>query len=682
MTELPYGLHWDYAGSISNTNENKMDPMPTTVKPEATKLFKTPIDAVMAMFPLLFWETVTNEINRYAEFKIKKRQDEGKVKRPTLIASHKWFPVELPEVMTFFGLLLYFMLHPQVGKRVRDAWDSPYSNAWTKFMTKSRFLQIVAVLHFNDNNDEAGLENDSLHKIRPLLNILKITLSKYANFGSELSLDEATMANKSSYARFLICFNPMKPTGKFHFKIYMVCCAESNLTLRIKIHTKDNADTDSSENYDEYINKLDNLTLQLCRPFFQSGTTINMDNYYMSTTCAMKLRENGVFCRGTIRGTRKYVPKGIQFNSVESRTLPRGTHRMAVNEEHQMLAVGWVDSKAVYFVSTADTTEMATVTRRIGSTKVNVVAPLAIANYNKFMGGVDRHDRLRSTFSLSKKHHFKKYYIKLMLFLLDIGLTNAWIYYKKCNEEECNKEGSRAAFFQSVAEAMVNRNTKWNAYSAQDVALVAENNEVIVSDIISVPTSNGTCIPAGLDSIPAKIGVKMRVCQVCSYEMRRFKWKSVTVCTTHGVRLCTEMRQIRSDCEPKLHKLDGTPVTDWQWTCQSNDTCWNKFHNFYLPKGLFNNNFSLSSPKKCKFAGVIYTSTLHQLKYEALGVPVKVKIGRNAGVGRIDEKIHMMTGNRHELQYLQQDSDAEEEDESSEDIDDDIGSVDIKEYFM
>jgi hypothetical protein len=94
----------------------------------------------------------------------------------------------------------------------------------------------------------------------------------------------------------------------------------------------------------------------------------------------MKLRENGVFCRGTIQGTRKYVPKGIQFNSVESRTLPRETHRMAVNEEHQMLAVGWIDSKAVYFVSTADTTESVTVSQGIGSTKVNVVAPLAIAN--------------------------------------------------------------------------------------------------------------------------------------------------------------------------------------------------------------------------------------------------------------------------------------------------------------
>ena len=84
------------------------------------------------------------------------------------------------------------------------------------------------------------------------------------------------MANKSSYAWYLICFNPMKPTGKFHFKIYMVCCAESNLTLRIKIHTKDNADREEERNYDDFINKLDNLTLELCHPFFQSGTTINM----------------------------------------------------------------------------------------------------------------------------------------------------------------------------------------------------------------------------------------------------------------------------------------------------------------------------------------------------------------------------------------------------------------------
>jgi hypothetical protein len=88
---------------------------------------------------------------------------------------------------------------------------------------------------------------------------------------------------------------------------------------------------------------------------------------------------------------------------------------------------------------------------------------------------------------------------------------------------------------------------------------------------------------------------------------------------------------------------DGTPVTNWKGTCETIDTCWNKFHDFYLPEGLFNNNFSLASAQKCKFAGVIYTSALHQLKYEALGVPINIKKGNIAGVGRINEKVHIAT---------------------------------------
>jgi hypothetical protein len=123
-----------------------------------------------------------------------------------------------------------------------------------------------------------------------------MTLGKYAIHGSELSLDEATMANKSSYGRSFICFYPSKPRRKFQFKIYMICSAESNLKSYMKIHTKDNADIEKDEQFDEFINKLDSLTLQLCKPFYSSGCTINMDNYYMSTTCAMRLHEKGVFC--------------------------------------------------------------------------------------------------------------------------------------------------------------------------------------------------------------------------------------------------------------------------------------------------------------------------------------------------------------------------------------------------
>jgi len=110
-----------------------------------------------------------------------------------------------------------------------------------------------------------------------------------------------------------------------------------------------------------------------------------------------------------------------------------------VNEEQQMLAVGWIDNKAVHFISTADTTETAVVTRRVDNKKVEFTAPVAIKNFNQLMGGVDHHDRLRSSFSLCKAHKFRKYYVKLFLFMLDIGMTNAWIYYKICNAENTRK---------------------------------------------------------------------------------------------------------------------------------------------------------------------------------------------------------------------------------------------------
>jgi hypothetical protein len=133
----------------------------------------------------------------------------------------------------------------------------------------------------------------------------------------------------------------------------------------------------------EEVTKIDALTLEMCKPLFGTGCVVNMDNYYM------KLRANGVLCHGTIRLSRKFVPKSILFTPTEVRLLPRGTQHCVVNKEHQMLAIRWIDNKAVHFILTVDTTDTVTVTRRVGNKKVDVPAPVAIKNYNQFMGGVD-----------------------------------------------------------------------------------------------------------------------------------------------------------------------------------------------------------------------------------------------------------------------------------------------------
>ncbi len=170
------GLHWAYNGTITSIPNNKMPDTSTTLKSGSNTLFSTPIKSMVTMFPLLFWEIIVAEINRYAEQKLCLKKNTSVPKKRNLINGYKWIPVTLNEVMCYFGILIYFMLYPQTRGHLRDAWDAPYHNAWLKFMSRGRFQQNSSVLHFNNNADEEGLKCDSSHKIRPLLNIIKKTL--------------------------------------------------------------------------------------------------------------------------------------------------------------------------------------------------------------------------------------------------------------------------------------------------------------------------------------------------------------------------------------------------------------------------------------------------------------------------------------------------------------------------
>ncbi len=177
----------------------------------------------------------------------------------------------------------------------------------------------------------------------------------------------------------------------------MLCCAYTNLVYKIRIHTKDGSDTDpslnagiSEEDDDALITKTEKLTMDMCKILSGMGATVNMDNYYMSPATAVHLKQKEIFCRGTLRSTRRLVPKSILFSSSETKSLPRGFTRYAVNPTHNMVAVGWLDNKAVHFISTAHTTAFQSVQRRICNEKVQVPASEVVANYNKFMGGVDK----------------------------------------------------------------------------------------------------------------------------------------------------------------------------------------------------------------------------------------------------------------------------------------------------
>ena len=92
------------------------------------------------------------------------------------------------------------------------------------------------------------------------------------------------------------------------------------------------------------------------------------------------------------------------------------------------------------------------------------------------------HDQLRQTFSLATRHGFKKYYVKIILGLMDMALVNAWIHYELVNAEVCKKDTTRYDFMDSLAEALLM--TDWDNF---------DNSESgITNDSIHWPES-GSC---------------------------------------------------------------------------------------------------------------------------------------------------------------------------------------------
>ena len=200
--------------------------------------------------------------------------------------------------------------------------------------------------------------NDALHKVCPLLNMLKKTLGEYLIPGSDLAIDETSVACRSKYGRQLIFYNNTKPSGTYHFRFYALCDSDTYNCLRIVIHTRNGsdradgcsrmvgnnvADEDVDENEGDVntsdVGKTTKQVLDIARPFFHAGRVINMDRYYTSPELMLELRKKGLYARGTCMTNRQMFPKAVIFTEADARKERRGASRLAVNLETNMVAM-------------------------------------------------------------------------------------------------------------------------------------------------------------------------------------------------------------------------------------------------------------------------------------------------------------------------------------------------------
>jgi hypothetical protein len=411
---------------------------------------------------------------------------------------------------------------------------------------------------------------------------------KFVEVGRNIAVDESSIACRSKYARHLIVFNPTKPTGKYHFKIYMACCSESWLVINFRLHCSsgiyqrlDGVATDAEvcalDLATEMSSEIRKHVLEVTRPLHHSKRIVNTDNFYTSCQLLEALQVLGLYGRGTIRENSKHYPRSVKI--VKADNAPRGSMKQMVCTDRGIVAASWVDGAIVNIISNADASTTASVGRRIGQNKVAFTAPTCVLEYNSAMQGVDRIDQLRSRFSVADGHSFRKWHKKLALAFIDLARCNAYIT-RSMVTKPTTRDPHRSFMVDLIADLF---NGGWKSTLTDSGVLHPDIIDEELAGlrtpvrshhrtVASPPAPPPMCIPRHSAAVFPTSRPK-RGCVICRFEGRHPS-EATNYCMTHKVALCS---QAYPDYRAAPHQ------------CQARElTCWEKFHQFYILAGLFN----------------------------------------------------------------------------------------------
>lgn len=554
------------------------------LKEEFRELFEhSASSSFFAYLPLSFWRKVVEHTNADVEHLKEKA-------------------VTLEELMTWLGIMFYMAVvrkgeyanywGSQVEERIFGSMHSDMSEK----MAFRRFKFIRKALCFRSEAIDLDLKKNMIEapagRIRPLINILKLRSTLFVDVGRNVCVDESSIACRSKYARHLIVFNATIPTGKYHFKIYVCCCSSSWLAIGFKLHCStgmgvrlggllDRDKTVQMQKATLYAKEVRKHVIETTIPVHFSNRIVNTDNFYTSCQLLQSLKVFGLYGRGTIRANSLHFPRCIRIEKKDE--WERGSMKQAVEVDNKLVAASWVDGNIVNIVSNTDGSDVSTVTRRIKQTTVQIQAPKCISEYNQGMQGVDRLDQLRGRFSLADGHSFKKWHKKLALAFIDIARCNAYVTRKLAIGDKGDKtRDSHKIFVEDLAHQLISGEWK---NSLGDDGMMYDSPSTEVERIPRSPSASQLTSPAAVhcqgqkslqaDEVSSKSRAK-RQCVICRFEMR-YPTEDTLYCGTHKVCLCGKKYPMQHSSAPFF-----CPNVDW--------TCWKKFHEWYLPKGLFSAN--------------------------------------------------------------------------------------------
>lgn len=356
-------------------------------------------EAVDCIFGNEFFQIISEETNRYHFQNVHKYKASPK--------QGKWRNVSSSEIKNLFGI---FILMGQIRKEnIKEYWSvDPYlaTPIFSKLMSRNRFEQVTRYLHFNDNT-KMNENSDRLYKIDPVYKYLTEKFKTVYTPHQNLSLDEAMIAWRGKLK--FKTYNPRKLT-KYGILVRVLSESQTGYICNMEIYCGQGK-------------KLQDTVTTILTPYFGYWHHLYMDNYYNTLNIAEFLLQNKMRICGTIRANR--LPRCLKTKSLN---LKKG--ESIFKRKGDILLQLWKDKREVRMISTIHKFEMVECTGKYKTMQ----KPKCIADYNLNMNGVDLADQYLSYYSILRKTI--KWPKKVVLYLVNCGLFNAFKIYNSCNNEK------------------------------------------------------------------------------------------------------------------------------------------------------------------------------------------------------------------------------------------------------
>ena len=146
-----------------------------------------------------------------------------------------------------------------------------------------------------------------------------------------------------------------------------------------------------------------------------------MDNWYTSLKLFQHLESNGTAAHGTARKDRIMLPR-----SLHTKSLKRG--ESAFRRSGNVMMLRYQDKKEVHFLSTIHQMESAR-TGKKNKQGEDIIKPVLVNHYNRFMGGIDRNDAMIGNYSSVRKS--MKWITKVAVHFIEEAVLNSFILFNK-----------------------------------------------------------------------------------------------------------------------------------------------------------------------------------------------------------------------------------------------------------